>query len=330
MLSAIKRLAIAWAWIFAVGSLGALGFIMSMRGSHFTGNSTIMSLTVNGQTYHAPWFHYTGRAGTVMLYAEAALALAALVMSVLPGVAIRRIGHGALITWSLMWLVMPVWFLWKDPNRSTEWIALSIVFAASLLATVVRAAASWNYSSGQLTERAVTLEQDVIRWLHRSVIVLAWTFLIASLVPLTFLLVATKGWVGHGDATVFQTTTNGRTFSAWGLHYYGLGGSLLLWCEFLGVIAALYVSTLRHAALRRAALIALLAWSLLLLGNAWWLRSAASWDVLPGAAVGVTAGFFCVLYLVVARWGRSPRQAAQDDLAPDPIDQEHVVPLRRA
>jgi hypothetical protein len=155
----------------------------------------------------------------------------------------------------------------------------------------------------------------MIRSLHQLALGLAWLFLIASLVPLAFLLVATKGCVGQGDATVFQTTTNGQTFNAWGLHYYGLGGSLLLWGEFLGVIAALFMSTLGHTVLRRAALIALLAWSALLLGNAWWLRLAASWDVLPGAAVGVTAGFLCVIYLAATRWGRSPRQLVQIDIA---------------
>lgn len=318
MMRVINRLTIVWAWIFAVGSLGALGFLMAMRGSNTTVTSTIMNLSVDGQSYHVPWFYYTGKAGTPMLYWEAGLVILALVMSVLPSIAMRRIGHGALVVWSLMWLAMPVWFLWKDPNRSTEWIVLASIFGVSLLATMVRATACWNRANHSI-ESADAAEQNVIHWLNRLALGLAWLFLIASLVPLAILLVATKGWVGQGDATVFQTTTNGQTFSAWGLHYYGLPGSLLLWGEFLGVIAALFLSTHGNAALRRAALIALLAWSLLLLGNAWWLRFAASWDALPGFAGGVTAGFLCVAYLAVARWGRLPRQPIEIGATSDSI-----------
>jgi hypothetical protein len=85
MVLAIKRFLIGMAWIFVVGSLGALGFIMAMRGSNFTGTSTIMNVTVGEQSYQAPWFYYTGKSGTPMLYSQAALVILAMVLSVLRG-----------------------------------------------------------------------------------------------------------------------------------------------------------------------------------------------------------------------------------------------------
>jgi hypothetical protein len=211
-----------------------------------------------------------------------------------------------------MWLVMPPWLWWNDPSRGSEWVVLTFVFALCSLATIYRAIACWNRSSKHAGGKP---EPTLIHSLHQLVSGLAVLFLIASLVPLTILLVAIKGWVGHGDATVFSTTTNGQTFTALGLGYHGLGGSLLLWSEFIGVIASLLLSANGNAMIRRTALIVLLGWSLLLLGNAWWLRFAANWDALPGFAVGVSVGFLCVMYLVIARWGRSPRQLVKIDIA---------------
>jgi hypothetical protein len=155
----------------------------------------------------------------------------------------------------------------------------------------------------------------MLRWLHNFTVTLAWFFLLASLCPLAVMLVTTKGWVGSETATIFQTTTNDRTFTAWGLQYHGVLGSLVLWMQFLGVGLALWMSTLSHVLLRRAALMVILAWALLMLGNAWWLRIVARWDMLPYAAAVVSVGFICTAYLVAIRWRSSPRQAIEIDVS---------------
>jgi hypothetical protein len=129
------------------------------------------------------------------------------------------------------------------------------------------------------------------------------------------MLVATGGWVGSETATIFQTTTNGKTFTAWGLQYHGVLGSIVLWAQFLGVGLGLWMSTLPHVRLRRSGLVVILAWALLLLGNAWWLRVAARWDMLPYAAAVVSVGFICTAYLVATRWRGSPRQAVEIDVS---------------
>jgi hypothetical protein len=154
------------------------------------------------------------------------------------------------------------------------------------------------------------LDQLVLLLIHKALITLAWVFLIGSLLPLVVLLIAAGGWVGGERATVFETTTAGRTISAWGLTYEGAAGSLLLWGELLLVAAALViVGRTSNLLLRRASLIVLIAWAALIAANIWWLRLEARWDVLPAAPIWVTLGCACVLYMAAA-WWRNPRPRA--------------------
>lgn len=148
--------------------------------------------------------------------------------------------------------------------------------------------------------------------LRRAVTVLAWTFLVGSVVPLVMLVVMSVGWVGEEFAAVFSTTNDEVTHSAWGLRYHGVLGSLLLWIELLAVPAMMWLASWRRARIRRIALGGLLAWSMLLLIGAWWVRSAADWPAMTGTAIYITLGFACVAAWAGMKWrGKSNTSTGQ-------------------
>lgn len=136
------RVANAGAWIFALGTLGALLFVAWFRGPGSTGESHIMSVTVDGQDHVGLGLNYVGVAGTVLLLAEAAVVVSAMVMSVLPRRRLRRIGHGVLVLWSGLWLGNAVYLARLD--WGFVWALFVTLFAFLFLCTLLRAIRGWN------------------------------------------------------------------------------------------------------------------------------------------------------------------------------------------
>ena len=96
------------------------------------------STTIDDRTYNAIGLTYSGLIGTVWLWSQAIIVLAAIVLSVLRGSRLRRIGHGILVAWSALWFANAVWL----PALDGSWVVASILgvlFGGLFLCTVVRA-----------------------------------------------------------------------------------------------------------------------------------------------------------------------------------------------
>lgn len=135
-------------------------------------------------------------------------------------------------------------------------------------------------------------------------------YLVLSLLPLCFLLIAGGGWPTERSTVISTTLYDGREYDGFGLTYEGLGGGLLLWGELLLVVAALVLSC-RGGRLARIAHVGSVAWAVLLAGNFWWVIAGcgyrdAAW-MLPIVTLG--AG------LVVARSFRALGPRAPEELA---------------
>lgn len=133
---------LAGAWLFAVGTLATLVFliVMSWPGG---GQSVIASSTTDGVTYNAIGLTYTGVPGTVLLWFESIVLLAAIALSVLPALRLRRAGHAALVVWASLWFANGIW-LTAYGGVWYLWIVWPVLCGAFFLCTVYRAACRWR------------------------------------------------------------------------------------------------------------------------------------------------------------------------------------------
>ncbi len=138
---ALLRAAQLYAWVFAVGTLGALVFVAWMHWPGTGSASHLMWVRIDGQPCGALGFHYRGVAGLVLIIAEAAVLLSAIIMSVVPRRRLRGIGHVLLVVWVGLWLGNAVGIarLGGGPIFIL-WIGLLVL---AFLCTVVRAAHAW-------------------------------------------------------------------------------------------------------------------------------------------------------------------------------------------
>jgi hypothetical protein len=138
---ALLRAAQIYAWVFAVGTLGALVWIGWM---HWPGTGSachLMWVRIDGQPYGALGFHYKGVAGLVLIITEAVVLLSAIVMSVVPRRRLRGIGHVLLVIWAGLWLgnAVGITRLGGGPIFIL-WIGL---LGLAFLCTAVRAGHGW-------------------------------------------------------------------------------------------------------------------------------------------------------------------------------------------
>jgi hypothetical protein len=138
---AALHVGIAGAWIFALGTLAALVYIVWVRWPGTGNTSHIMGVSVNGETFAGLGFRYVGVPGTVLALAEAIFVLAGIVLSIYPRDKLRRIGHVMLVAWAGLWLgnAVNVARLAGDFTRYV-WIGLLVLF---FLSTVLRAVLGW-------------------------------------------------------------------------------------------------------------------------------------------------------------------------------------------
>jgi hypothetical protein len=146
---ALLRAAAIFAWVFALGTLGALVFVAWMHWPGTGSASHIMWVRVNGQEYGGLGIQYKGVAGLVLVIAEAVGLLSAIVMSILPRKRWRRIGHVLLVVWAGLWLGNAVGIaqLGGGPIFAL-WIGL---LGLAFLCTVIRAVRGWT-TGGLTTE----------------------------------------------------------------------------------------------------------------------------------------------------------------------------------
>ncbi len=125
------------AWLFALGSLGALGWIIANHGSGADETSTLLG---SGDR-SGLGFRYEGAAGTFLAMAQALGVLVALVLSVLPHTTLRRAGHLGLVAWCGLWLLNALYLAPTGPRGF--WLGVAGVLAVFLACTVHRALAAW-------------------------------------------------------------------------------------------------------------------------------------------------------------------------------------------
>ncbi len=136
VLPGLLKSATAGAWFFAVGSLITLVVLIASGwpGAH----ATMASTTTGGKTYNAIGLTYPGAIGAVWLWSQACIVFAAIVLSVLPGNRLRRIGHVILVAWSALWFANAVWL----PALDGAWVVASVLgalFGSLFLCTLIRA-----------------------------------------------------------------------------------------------------------------------------------------------------------------------------------------------
>lgn len=132
------------AWVFTLGSLAALIFMIIW---HWPGTDSVCSILLahaNGGSHHGFGLHYEYVPGTFLLWGEALAVLAALLMSVSRTAALRRVGHVGLIGWCSLWLANALWFVWLTGPQTIFWSAAAALLALFLAATLVRAARGWR------------------------------------------------------------------------------------------------------------------------------------------------------------------------------------------
>lgn len=143
LLAVLDRSALGGAWLFAVGTLCGLVWFIS-QGWPGSGRTTIVSTSVGENRYHGIGLTYTGMPGTILLWSEALVLLAAIVLSVLPRTPLRRIGHGLLIAWSALWVANFVWLTVVGGTWMLLWTIWPILLGVLFLCTLYRAARGWR------------------------------------------------------------------------------------------------------------------------------------------------------------------------------------------
>jgi len=126
------------AWFFVAFSLVQLAWVVSTKWGDPAGlTSLYMATTTTGETIH-PWgLGYEGMLGLLVACVQFSVVGTAAIMSVLPTLRWRRLGHGVLIGWAGLWMLGLMKFAGADPAfDSFGAAALSSVLFAS---TVYRA-----------------------------------------------------------------------------------------------------------------------------------------------------------------------------------------------
>ena len=128
-------------------------------------------------------------------------------------------------------------------------------------------------------------------------LVLGCAWLVASL-SIVFLIYITYNiaWANPNfTGAFFRLTSGGATRAAWGLNYHGVGGSLLAILEALLLLVALWASTRLSDLKRRAGLLFLVLWAMLLFaGGTWVFRDGfAAPFTIPALLVSISRAILC-------------------------------------
>ncbi len=97
----VAKLVTGGAWLFALGSLFPLFWIVADGGA----DGAVFRANVEGGTFTVPLLTYSGGVGLLLIWAEIFAITGAFILAAAPRVPLKlaRIGHGVLIAWSLLW-----------------------------------------------------------------------------------------------------------------------------------------------------------------------------------------------------------------------------------
>lgn len=137
--SDLARLATGGAWLFAVGSLMPLFWLMSDGAA----DGAVFQSVVGDHSRTIPLLTYHGGVGMLLIWAEIFAVAGAFILTAAPRVPLKlaRIGHGVLIAWSLLWTLGA----WRLAAFSPGFWTLQSLFLTSLCGcTAWRAFRNWT------------------------------------------------------------------------------------------------------------------------------------------------------------------------------------------
>jgi hypothetical protein len=147
------------AWLFAVGSLIPLLWLIAEAGGDWSGTSRVFGASVNGQQHGAWGLSYSGTAGMLLIFTQLLVTIAAIVLSVIPGDGrrqrLRRIGLGWLALWSAWWTLGLIQLSLIAPGFFT----IQALFVGLLCAcSIHRAMKNWSPPSPSTREPLLTID----------------------------------------------------------------------------------------------------------------------------------------------------------------------------
>jgi hypothetical protein len=134
----LPKLAIGGAWLFAVGSLFPLLWLLTEGGN----GAVFQTHTARG-AHAIPLLHYSGVLGAMLIWAELLAVSGAFLLTVAPRVPgkFARIGHVVLLGWSALWTLGTWRLATLDPGF---WTVQALFLSALSGCTVYRAWRNWN------------------------------------------------------------------------------------------------------------------------------------------------------------------------------------------
>lgn len=139
----LPKLAVGGAWLFAIGSLFPLLWLINDGAA----DGHVFGTTVGSTTYTIPLLAYSGGIGMLLIWAEILAVAGAFILTAAPRVPLKlaRIGHGVLIAWSALW-TLGTWRLSViDPGF---WTAQALFLSVLGACTVWRAWKNWTPAPG--------------------------------------------------------------------------------------------------------------------------------------------------------------------------------------
>jgi hypothetical protein len=135
----LAKLATGGAWLFAIGSLFPLVWLMSDGGA----NGAVFKTSAGGNEYTIPLLTYSGGIGMLLIWGEILAVAGAFILTAAPRVPrkLARIGHGVLIAWSVLWM-LGTWRL--ATVHPGFWTFQGVFLTALCGCTVWRAWCNWS------------------------------------------------------------------------------------------------------------------------------------------------------------------------------------------
>lgn len=142
--SDLEKLATGGAWLFAIGSLLPLLWLISDGGAE----GAVFRTSVGDHSRTIPLLSYSGGIGMLLIWTEILAVAGAFILTAAPRVPVKlaRIGHGVLIAWSLLWTLGT----WRLAAFAPGFWTLQAVFLSALCGcTIWRAWRIWTPTIAQ-------------------------------------------------------------------------------------------------------------------------------------------------------------------------------------
>jgi hypothetical protein len=146
----------------------------------------------------------------------------------------------------------------------------------------------------------------VFKSLKGVVLTGAWVFALGTLMQvLGYFVLSWLEPVGNRYCQLWVSTIGGHVYEPIGLTYRGMAGQALAGGQAAYIIAALVLSLMRYATLRRIGHICLIAWAIVWLSNAVWFVLLGSMNFTGTDAGLIAALCMCTVLRAVLTWTRN-------------------------